>query len=817
MLFVLQSIEIESNEIESIGIKIFSVVCVAFLSSCFLVLLVMRSVKKELVPCDDILAAFGSDKDEILQSGTGTRTQSPSPRDRDAADFFASGSVKKRSMAVFAPAALVSNFMSSGENALASVSANLLPLVRQAKDSNIVPKEHGSDSNNSLYDLAVVASPDHSKQGQAWEALTLSDLEAVDNLLCGEKIVMKIENAVYINLFTGHQSTGTLHMTNYKVFFTSNATRLAQSTESNKAESNVVIILPLSSIEKMEKFGNQQSAAQYCLTMYTKDLRVVRFGFNPTLQMRKRAYECLMQYVFPPKIEYVFAFYHKARLSIPREKDGWYLYDPVVEFARFGIPNAHYRLTRANAKYSLCSTYPDMFCIPSYISDSDLIKIAAFRSRGRLPVLCWKSASSNVALFRCAQPNVGINQARCAEDERLFAVISTITRVGSDVLIFDARPKLNAVGNQLAGKGYENTSYYTNCQIMFLNIDNIHVIRDAYYRMAKLIQRPNGLDYDDTWLSAVEGTEWLLHIRRILAGTTQMVTTLDRDKLSVVSHCSDGWDRTIQLITLTQLCMDSYYRTLKGFCILIEKEWLYYGHMFQERHGHTELNTHDQRAPIFQQWLDCVFQLIYQYPVAFQFTPRLLLAISEHLSSCRFGTFLYNSHQERIQADLSANTVSLWTYLLNSSQTDVYFINPLYDSESFENIVLYPSCSAKTIQVWSDFWFRSLTHEAICGSYSARVAQVDTSVSLETYQLKAIHKKLKNMQEEIELLKIENARLQGLGVVAPIAGACSMKREEKNFSTCKESKDDNVESTAVLLDDPSSLFATEEKEKVGIN
>ena len=190
--------------------------------------------------------------------------------------------------------------------------------------------------------------------------------------------------------------------------------------------------------------------------------------------------------------------------------------------------------------------------------------------------------------------------------------------------------------------------------------------------------------------------------------------------VNVIVHCSDGWDRTIQLCSLSQLCLDPFYRTLKGFCILIEKEWLSYGHMFQERSGHAESHTHDQRAPIFQQWLECVYQLIHQFPLAFEFSSRLLLTISDHLNSCRFGTFLYNSVQERLNANVKTNTVSLWTYILNGPESTSTFINPIYDGNAFRNVVLYPSFSAKTIELWPDYWYRFLPHENISGSVGAR-------------------------------------------------------------------------------------------------
>lgn len=88
------------------------------------------------------------------------------------------------------------------------------------------------------------------------------------------------------------------------------------------------------------------------------------------------------------------------------------------------------------------------------------------------------------------------------------------------------------------------------------------------------------------------------------------------------------------------------------------------------------------------------------------------MLISEHLYSCRFGTFLYNSPLERQNASVITNSVSLWTYVLNYPEISK-LANPLFDPIRNSKSVLYPSFSAKTIVVWPDFWYRYLPHEMI--------------------------------------------------------------------------------------------------------
>ena len=92
------------------------------------------------------------------------------------------------------------------------------------------------------------------------------------------------------------------------------------------------------------------------------------------------------------------------------------------------------------------------------------------------------------------------------------------------------------------------------------------------------------------------------------------------------------------------MLLDPYYRTIEGFLVLIEKDWLHFGHQFQLRFGQWSKNWKDsQRSPVFIQFLDCVHMPIKQFPKHFEFNDSLLLFIANEINNQKFGTFLGNS------------------------------------------------------------------------------------------------------------------------------------------------------------------------------
>uniref|UniRef100_A0A3Q3KGU4 phosphatidylinositol-3,5-bisphosphate 3-phosphatase n=1 Tax=Mastacembelus armatus TaxID=205130 RepID=A0A3Q3KGU4_9TELE len=495
-------------------------------------------------------------------------------------------------------------------------------------------------------------------------------------LLPGEAIQTTVKDVMYICPFSGLVS-GTLTITDYKFYFTSMETVLQAS----------LFIYFSKVVQYHHTFSPKVSLLIVCYNP--------RFAYKSE-EIHPDVLDALAKHAFPLSHNLsLFAFLYKEQFPV----DGWKVYDPVAEYRRQGLPNESWAISKINITFELCDTYPSILVIPTNITDEDIKRVSVFRAKHRIPVLSWIHPESQATIIRCSQPLVGPTDRRCKEDERLLQIIMDANAQSHKLTIFDARQSSVAVTNKAKDGGYESESFYTNVELNFLEIPNIHVMRESLRKMKDVVYPT--ID-EAHWHSAIDQTHWLEYIRLLLAGAAKIADKLESGKTSVVVHCSDGWDRTTQLTSLAMLMLDSYYRTLCGFQVLVEKEWISFGHKFSARVGHGDENhANSERSPLFVQFIDCVWQMTRQFPAAFQFNELFLMTVLDHLYSCLFGTFLYNSEAERAAKEVQTKTVSLWSYI-NSQPED--FSNPFY--VDYEHHVLYPLVSSRHLELWTSYYAR---------------------------------------------------------------------------------------------------------------
>ncbi|KAL0592274.1 hypothetical protein ABG067_000382 [Albugo candida] len=520
--------------------------------------------------------------------------------------------------------------------------------------------------------------------------------------------------------------------------------------------------IPLLSIERAKRKEMVENDTGI-LDLVCKDFRRVQFTFEGLVTRQifhqfDRTYRIIREYSLqegPIRIEKIaFARYSQERIS-SKPREGCVPYNAKKEFDRLGVTASNgWRLSERNMEYSLCETYPSLLAIPANVSDEILCVAARYRSKRRIPTLCWRDVVSGASISRSSQPLVGLGQRQCDYDVFLIQTIAAVNPSSSKLVIIDARPWKNAVAQKTVGRaGYELTARYetrhnpaslkdlnvsaslmathikdadspsdpideiltnlpmtmgsthshsvtsqtespralsimedtiageespdvmatsqlvlTECKLIFMGIENIHVMRKSYMKLSDLCTSTSRSCIDSKWLDQMAATRWMEHLSRILDSAIEIARIIHEQQASVLVHCSDGWDRTAQLTSLAQLLLDPYYRTIKGFQVLIEKEWCSFGHKFRDRTGHgicgTFGSSHAQEiSPIFLQFIDCVWQIQQQFPCAFEFNERFLILILDHLHSCRFGTFLYNCEKERVQSERNAPTNSLWEFM----------------------------------------------------------------------------------------------------------------------------------------------------------
>lgn len=443
----------------------------------------------------------------------------------------------------------------------------------------------------------------------------------------------------------------------------------------------------------------------------------------------------------------------------------------------------------------LCPTYPARLVVPTKISDATLQYAAKYRSKARIPVLSYLHWANYVSytscelhnmtnalimkgsITRCSQPLVGFSQSRSVQDEKLVEAIfqshwapesraanSSVYGATSTNLIMDARPTTNAVANTAKGAGTENMDHYREGKKVYLGIDNIHVMRESLGKVVEALREADAMSASINEdmsgqagnlalldRQALRSSGWLKHMSNILEGTALLIRNVHVNSSHVLIHCSDGWDRTAQLSSLSQLCLDPFYRTVRGFQVLVEKDWLGFGHRFLDRCGHLSsekffvtpvdkgagatdarqalafltsvqnriISPHHikETSPVFHQFLESVRQIQRQYPKRFEFNERFLKQLYYHLYSCQFGTFLYNCERERRTSEGGSppcdRTLSVWDYFNSPPETETN-LNPEYDPTLDDPAsrlpkadmgVLFPN--PKDVRFWHELYGRS--------------------------------------------------------------------------------------------------------------
>ncbi|XP_017694369.1 PREDICTED: myotubularin-related protein 5 [Lepidothrix coronata] len=278
------------------------------------------------------------------------------------------------------------------------------------------------------------------------------------------------------------------------------------------------------------------------------------------------------------------------------------------------------------------------------------------------------------------------------------------------------RASLYIIGDKSQLKGVKPDPLQ-HWEVVPIEVFDVRQVKASFKKLMKAcVPGCPSSDPSVAYLRSLEESEWLSQIHKILQISVLVVELLDTGS-SVLVSLEDGWDITTQVVSLVQLLSDRYYRTLEGFRLLVEKEWLSFGHRFSHRGAQTLAGQSSGFAPIFLQFLDCVHQIHLQFPMEFEFSQYYLKFLSYHYISNRFRTFLLDSDYERIELGLlyeekgerKSQQVhkSIWDYIDRINRKTPVFFNYMFAPEDGE--VLRPYSNISNLKVWDYYTEETLS------------------------------------------------------------------------------------------------------------
>ncbi|KAI1888007.1 hypothetical protein AGOR_G00180610 [Albula goreensis] len=271
------------------------------------------------------------------------------------------------------------------------------------------------------------------------------------------------------------------------------------------------------------------------------------------------------------------------------------------------------------------------------------------------------------------------------------------------------RAYLYIIGDKSQLKGTKQDSFQ-QWEVVPIEVFDVRQVKTSFKKLMKAcVPSSSSTEPNMSFYRLLEESEWMCLLHKVLQVSVLVVELLDTGS-SVMVSLEDGWDITTQVVSLVQLLSDPYYRTFDGFRLLVEKEWLSFGHRFSHRGAQTLGSQSSGFTPVFLQFLDCVHQIHLQFPMEFEFSQYYLKFLAYHYVSNRFRTFLLDSDYERIELGVmyeekgerkSPQVKSVWDYIDRLNKKTPIFFNYMFAPEDGE--VLKPYSYISNLKVW-DFY-----------------------------------------------------------------------------------------------------------------
>ncbi|KAH8368521.1 hypothetical protein KR084_012689 [Drosophila pseudotakahashii] len=433
--------------------------------------------------------------------------------------------------------------------------------------------------------------------------------------------------------------------------------------------------------KKLEPFKQHNISGRIAaLHIVCKNFRLLKFAFQQqdskmfgASDQGKLIASALVRFAYPMRHDLSFAYAHREPYYSTLGASGTSMYatknDWARELIRCGatewqvVSSASVQLLQ-NPLQAGKYTVPPHFVIPKSCAVDRFLDLSRAFCDSRAAFWVY-SYGSSAALVRLAEL-----QPAAQQDTKLENVMLELVRK------CDAGRQLKLL--QLTDR-----------------LPSIQDVLRAYQKLRRLCTPETPEKFmlqDDKYLGLLEKTNWLFYVSLCLRYASEAAATL-RSGVTCVLQESNGRDLCCVISSLAQLLLDPHFRTIDGFQSLVQKEWVALEHPFQRRLGHVypaqqaggsaELLDSEQ-SPVFLLFLDCVWQLLQQFPDEFEFTQTYLTTLWDSCFMPIFDTFQFDTQAQRLKAARESQLVHrpVWDWGEQFSDKDkMFFSNPLYQRQ----------------------------------------------------------------------------------------------------------------------------------------
>ncbi|XP_041372707.1 myotubularin-related protein 10-A-like isoform X2 [Gigantopelta aegis] len=494
------------------------------------------------------------------------------------------------------------------------------------------------------------------------------------NLFKGERVIAHADRVLKFAPYSDRKQglSGHLFVTNFKIaFLTADRSSYEPKNKRDRCQLIGEHDIPLTKVDciyqvvsggKKKKLlpGNSVSNLTKYLEIHCKDLQIHTFGFKfCPKEQKKTVTNAIVHHAYPTRADLLFAYdyghhskFPENRLKIPLffEKRDW-----EQELKRLNC-SKDWRVADVNHEFSISMSLPEYFVVPTCLLNADLIRAASQFHNNRFPT--WSFTYTNGAnLVRMSQI--------CPESEfkdfenKMLSAVRSASAGCKDLVIVDLSKQCPSVRDLQSSFDKLKDICMSDCLKDFIS-------------------------QEMAWYSSLENSQWLLNISRCFQCVANAVNKISIRCQSVVLKEESGCDMCCVVSSLVQLCLDPHCRTQAGFESLVQREWVVMGHPFHTRLGLSQ-DCEGEQAPVFLFFLDCIWQLLQQFPSSFAFTETYLTTLWDSVHLGLFETFLFNNCHQRCKFMMEGRRMiritlpSVWDWKIQFNDVDLtLFNNPLY-------------------------------------------------------------------------------------------------------------------------------------------